>query len=211
MWYNSSMKKEKMKTFKEYNELGSLSIFDIDDTLFHTTAQIAVKKDGKVVDRLTNSQYNTHKLGAGESYDFDEFKNAAKFYKESTPITRMINKAKALVNALKNPNSRVIIITARANFDNRDKFLATFRKHGFPIDKVYVERAGNMKEIDGGAAAKKAIIIRKYLKEGDFKKVRLFDDAMGNLTEFLKLKREFPAIKFEAYLANADGSIKTVK
>jgi len=39
----------------------------------------------------------------------------------------------------------------------------------------------------------------------------LFDDAMSNLKEFLKLKNEFPKIKFEAYFAKPDGSIKTVK
>lgn len=209
--YNKPMIRERMRSFKEYKELGSLNIFDIDDTLFHTTAKITVVKDGKVVRKLSNSEYNTDRLKAGESYDYSEFKDAAKFYKESTPITRMISKAKNLVNNMNNPNSRAIIITARANFDNRDKFLATFRKHGFPIDKVYVERAGNMSDLTGGPAAKKAIIIRKYLKEGNFKKVRLFDDAMGNLTEFLKLKREFPNVQFNAYLADDKGGIKTIR
>jgi len=111
---------------------------------------------------------------------------------------------------MKNPLSRTIIITARANFDNRDKFLATFRKYGFPIDKVYVERAGNMTDIDL-PAEKKAVIISKYLKGGEYKKVRLFDDSMSNLRTFLRLKTQFPTVKFEAYYANPDGSVKTVR
>src|SRR6056300_367523 len=206
------MMKEKMKSFREFRDesKGSLNIFDIDDTLFHTTAQITVKKDGKVVKKLTNAEYNTYRLKAGESYDYSEFKDAAKFYKESRPITRMINKAKEIVNRMNNPLSRTIIITARANFDNRDKFLATFRKYGFPIDKVYVERAGNMTDIDL-PAEKKAVIISKYLKGGDFKKVRLFDDSMSNLRTFLRLKTQFPTVKFEAYFANPDGSVKTIR
>ena len=200
-----------MKSFREFREeRGSLNIFDIDDTLFHTTAQITVKKDGKVVKKLTNAEYNTYRLKAGESYDYSEFKDAAKFYKESRPITRMINKAKEIVNRMNNPLSRTIIITARANFDNRDKFLATFRKYGFPIDKVYVERAGNMTDIDL-PAEKKAVIITKYLKGGDYKKVRLFDDSMTNLRVFLRLKTQFPTVKFEAYFAKPDGSVKTVR
>ena len=201
---------KKIKSFKEYASTGSLSIFDIDDTLFHTTAQIAVMKSGKVVKRLTNNEYNTYRLKSGETFDYSEFKNAAKFYKESKPITRMINKAKSLVNNVKNPLSRVIIITARANFDDRDKFLATFRKHGFPIDKVRVERAGNITDIEL-PAQKKAMIIRNYLREGKFSKVRLFDDSMSNLREFLRLKTEFKDVKFEAYFANPDGSIKTIR
>lgn len=201
-----------MKSFREFRDesKGSLNIFDIDDTLFHTTAQITVKKAGKVVKKLTNAEYNTYRLKAGESFDYSEFKDAAKFYKESRPITRMINKAKEIVNRMNNPLSRTIIITARANFDNRDKFLATFRKYGFPIDKVYVERAGNMTDIDL-PAEKKAVIISKYLKGGDYKKVRLFDDSMSNLRTFLRLKTQFPTVKFEAYFANPDGSVKTIR
>lgn len=204
-----------MIRFKEYiNEEtsgGSLSIFDIDDTLFHTTAQIAVVKDGSVIKRLTNNEFNTYKLNAGESFDFSEFRDAHKFYTESKPIARMLEKAKIILkNSEKNPLSKVVIVTARANFDDKAKFLETFRKHGFDIDKVRVERAGNI-EGEFIPAFKKAIIIRNYLRVGSYTKVRLFDDAMSNLTEFLKLKREFPDIKFEAYFAYPDGRIKTVK
>ena len=206
---------EKVTTFKEYlkeeTNIGTLNIFDIDDTLFHTTAMIAVKKDGKIVKRLSNNEFNTHKLSPDEEFDFQEFQDAHKFYHESKPIERMLNKAKIILNrAGKNPKSKVIIITARADFDNKELFLDTFRKHGFNIDKVRVERAGNIagKMIP---AFKKAIIIRDYLNTSAFNKVRLFDDAMSNLKEFLKLKSEFPHIKFEAYFANPDGSIKTVK
>jgi len=204
-----------MNTFKEYlqEELasGSLTIFDIDDTLFHTTAQIAVLKDGKPILKLSNQEYNTHKLKTGESYDFSEFRDAAKFYHESKPIARMMDKARIiLANSSKNPNSKVIIITARANFDHKEQFLDTFRKHNFDIDKVRVERAGNIEDISA-PAIKKYVIIHNYLKTGKYSKVRLFDDAISNLKEFLKLKTAFPDIKFEAYLANSDGSIKTVK
>lgn len=202
-----------MLSFKEYNKNkgGTLSIFDIDDTLFHTTAKIAVVKDGVKIKSLTNNEFNTYKLNTGESFDFSEFKDSEKFYKESEPIHRMLTKAKIILDrSTRNPKSRVVIVTARSNFDNKDRFLDTFRKHKFDIGRVRVERAGNI----GGdiiPAFKKVIIIRNYLNTGEYSKVRLFDDAMSNLKEFLKLKNEFPGIKFEAYFANPDGSIKTIK
>jgi len=204
-----------MKRFSEYIKeetlTGSLTIFDIDDTLFHTTAQIAVKKDGKVIRKLTNNEFNTYMLKAGEEFDFSEFRDAHKFYHESKPIQRMMAKAKAiLANSVKNPNSKVVIITARANFDDKDKFLATFRKYGFDIDKVRVERAGNI-EGEFIPAFKKAIIIRNYLNTKQYSKVRLFDDSMSNLKEFLRLKAEFEEVTFEAFFANPDGSIRTIK
>ena len=136
-----------MKRFKEYlkqeKEYGSLTIFDIDDTLFHTTAQIAVKKDGKVIKKLTNQEFNDYVLKSGETFDYKEFYDASKFYKESKPVAKMMAKAIAILrNSVRNPKSKVIIVTARANFDNRDKFLATFKKHGFDIDKVRVDICG---------------------------------------------------------------------
>jgi glutaredoxin-related protein len=58
---------------------------------------------------------------------------------------------------------------------------------------------------------KKVIIVRKYLATNDYKTVRLFDDSMSNLREFLKLRKEFKNIKFEAFFANPDGSVKVIK
>lgn len=206
-----------MITFKQYlkeqSEFkdGGLTIFDIDDTLFHTTAMITVVKDGKVIKKLTNQEYNHYTPKPGETFDFSEFRDSDKFYHESKPISRMINKAKIILkNSQNNPNSKVVVVTARADFDNREKFLDTFRSHGFDIDKVRVERAGN---ISGEfiPAFKKVIIIRNYLNTKQFSRVRLFDDSMSNLKEFLKLSKEFPMVKFEAFFANPDGSIKTVK
>jgi hypothetical protein len=204
-----------MKRLKEYikeqETKGSLTVFDIDDTLFHTTAQIAVIKDGVVLKRLTNQEYNTYTLNAGEKFDYSEFHDANKFYKESKPIGRMLAKAKAiLANSLRNPLSKVIIVTARSNFDNKEKFLQTFRKYGFDIDKVRVERAGNIGDIEI-PAIKKYVIINNYIQDGTYGKVRLFDDSMANLKVFLKLKEKFPKIEFEAWFANSDGSVKRIK
>jgi hypothetical protein len=211
--YNKGMKLKEY-LLKEEEKLGRLSIFDIDDTLFHTTAQIAVVKDGKKIKKLTNQEFNTYKLAAGESFDFSEFKDAAKFYKESEPISKMLNAATKLISATdKNPENKVIIVTARANFDNREKFLSTFRRHGIDIDKVHVERAGNMtlNNLPNLPAVKKAIIISQYLKTNKYSRVSLFDDSMDNLKEFLKLRSKFVMVRFNAYLVLPSGQIKLVK
>jgi hypothetical protein len=190
---------------------GGLTIFDIDDTLFHTTAKISVIKNGRVSRELTNQQFNSYQLRPGEQFDFSQFSDSEKFFRESTPISKMFNKAKAIVrNVQDKPNSKVVIITARNNFQDKNKFLATFRKYGFNIDKVRIERAGRI-EGEMIPAFKKAIIIRNYLNTKEFSRVRLFDDSMSNLKEFLKLKREFPNVLFEAFFANPDGSVRTIK
>jgi hypothetical protein len=205
-----------MLSFKQFlseekEQTGGLTIFDIDDTLFHTTAKVLVKKDGKTIHSLNNQEFNDYKLKSGESFDFGEFRSAEKFKEESKPIGRMLAKAKVILrNSLSNPKSKVIIVTARGDFDDKETFLDTFRKYGFDIDRVRVERAGKIKD-DILPAFKKVIIIRNYLRTGQFGRVRLFDDSMTNLKEFLKLNKEFPSIKFEAFFAKPDGSVRVIK
>ena len=204
-----------MKSFRsflaeEFKD-GGLTIFDIDDTLFKTTARVTVKKGNKVVKRLEPHSYNTYELQPGEEFDFTEFRDAEKFFNESKPIKGMMAKAKAILrNASTKEHSRVIIVTARDDFDDREKFLDTFRKYGFDIDKVRVERAGKMKDIRSTAIAK-MLIIRNYLNTKQFLRARLFDDSLENLKMFLHLQKEFETIKFEAYFVNEDGSVRLVK
>ena len=197
------------KRFKEFVGSGTLTIFDIDETLFHTKAKVTVVKDGKAVRMLDNQEFNTYKLKDGESYDFKEFKSAEVFRRTSTPIVKMVEKAKAIVKAKSNPHSRAIIVTARADFDDKNMFLQTFRDHGIPIDKMHVERSGNL-GISSPAEAKK-VVFRKYLNTQNYIKTRLYDDAMSNLKAFLELQTEYPGVVFEAWFVNSDGSVKRIR
>ena len=185
-----------------------LTIFDIDETLFRTRALINVVHNGFVVRKLDNQEFNEYELGPGESYDFCEFRSAEIFNKTSEPINKMIAKMSAIIKNANATGSKVIIITARADFDNKELFLDTFRREGIDIDSVYVERAGNLGE--GPAAENKRVIIEKYLDTGEFHRTRLYDDAMSNLTMFLSLREKYPNITFEAHLAKHDGSTTTI-
>ena len=201
-----------MKNFKTFlleAEGKGLTIFDIDETMFITKAKVKVVKDGKVVKKLNNQEFNTYKKKPGEEYDFGEFKNAEVFNRTSTPIARMINKVKVILKNATKKGSKVIIVTARPNFDNKKLFLDTFRKQGIDIDKIYVERAGNLGA--GLAAKNKEIIFRKYLDQKIYKRIRLFDDAMSNLKVFLSLQKDYPDVSFEALLAKPNGSVSRVR
>lgn len=203
-----------MKTIKDLlNEAeGGLHMFDVDDTLFHTTAKIHVKdKTGKTVQTLDNKEFNTHTLPADHHYDFSEFRNAEKFHKESKPIPKMIGKIKKIhANVKQKPDSKVILNTARADFDDKNKFLDKFKKHGIDIDNIHVERAGNLPG-DEHPAEKKAQIVRNHLARKDYKHVTLYDDSVSNLKRLLKMKHEYPHVKFHAYHVQPDGSTKKLK
>ena len=201
-----------MKNFKTFlleAQGKGLTIFDIDETMFITKAKVKVVKNGKVIKKLDNQEFNTYKKKAGEEYDFGEFKDAKVFNRTSTPIARMINKVKAILKNAVRKGSRVIIVTARPNFDNKKLFLDTFRKQGIDIDKIYVERAGNLG--GGPAADNKKVIFKKYLDQKIYKRIRLFDDAMSNLKMFLSLQKDYPDVSFEAFLAKPNGSVSRVR
>tara|TARA_R100001230_G_C5556421_1_gene82415 strand:- start:28 stop:642 length:615 start_codon:yes stop_codon:yes gene_type:complete len=186
----------------EQKEGSGLTIFDIDDTLFRTNSRVHVKKDGKIITKLSPAEFNSYKLKSGEEFDYQEFTNAQKFYKEARPITKMLNKLRGILrNIKKKPGSKMILLTARRNFDNKDLFLKTFKKFGIDIDSIRVERAGNIKAKPETA---KKMIVNKYLKGDKFKRVRLFDDHPGNLISFLKLQDKYPEVEFSAYLVKGD-------
>ena len=192
---------------EQSNAARGLHVFDVDDTLIHTTAKVRVMKDDQVVDSLSNSEYNTHELPAGHRYDYTEFRSAEKFDTESKPNQRMLEKMRRLHDRAKETGGRVIINTARADFDDKDRFLDAFRKQNVDIDNIHVYRAGNMKG-EGTVAQKKTSIIRDQLNNGDYTHVSLHDDSEENLKQFLTLKDEFPNVRFVAHHVKEDGKSK---
>jgi len=199
-------------SFRQYlverKEGKGLTVFDIDETLFKTNSLIYVMKDGKIIKKLTNQEYNDYTLGDGEEFDYREFKDSETFDKTSIPIWSMIQKAKAIIKNAVAAGSKVIVITARSDFNNKEKFLSTFRRYGIDIDNVYIERAGNL---DLGPPSKnKKYVFHKYLKNGNYKRVRFFDDSMKNLTSFKSLEKMYPDIDFYAYHVDHSGKVKKV-
>lgn len=203
-----------MQTFKEYllekpqTSEGSLFIWDIDETLMKTSAKIYVRKNGKVVRALTNTEFNSYVKQPDETLDFSEFKRADIFKSTSKPYMKVVRIASRLLKGvLNNQNSRMIIVTARSDFDDRETFLDTFRQYGLNMRHIYVERSGNL---GLPTAEGKRVTIEKYLATGQFHNATLFDDADSNLMMFLSLQKKYPKINFHAYKAE-HGTLRKVK
>jgi len=190
--------------FKKFiNEMSSqkkngITFFDIDETLYKTFAKIKVfDSTNKLVKELDNQQFNTYKLKDGEHFDFSEFRDASLFAKTSIPIKKTVNRVKKMLKAIqtKGSQSRIVFLTARADFDNKHKFLDTFKRDGIDIDKIYVERAGNIQT--GTVSEKKKKIILKYLESGKYQKVRMVDDDITNIKDFLSIENEIPESTYQ--------------
>ena len=194
MKYSAYQKKHK-------NEVRTLNVWDIDDTLGKTSARVGVMKDGKQVKLLDPGEYNTYKLKDGESFDFAQFRSGKIFRDTFKPISTVLDRAKDIVMN-QSENSQSIILTARADFNDHKEFLQAFRDHGFPIDHVYVERPGNLARLNPRSPAhiNKGVILKKYMKSGKWKRIRMWDDHESNLDMLLKLGKQFPEIEVIAYL-----------
>lgn len=204
------MKKELIQYIVEAASGKGLTIFDIDDTMFTSKARVRVKnKNTNQVKELSPKEYNNYKLRSGEEWDYGEFKSSKLFYKTATPIGKMVTKFKAILRNATKKGSKVILVTARADMDDRDLFLKTFEANGYPLDNVYIERAGNL-GLDS-SAKNKEIVFKKYLDTGKYKRIRLFDDHIENLYALLNLSDSYQDVDFEAYRVKKDGSIRSVR
>ena len=225
-----------MKFYNFLNELASkygkgITFIDIDMTIFHTFALIYIIKDGRIIKKITNTEFNTYELQDGESFDFKEFRDAKMFKATSRPIPNTINRIKRMFKNIDKRGSRVVLLTARGSFPDMATFKKTFKEHGIPIDQIEIEFAGDIQSATGSVSAAKKKIIMKYLKTGEYRRCRLVDDDIKNVNVFLSIEHDIPKsvinlvkkkynitepesippIQFFGLLVKEDGSLKRVK
>lgn len=189
------------------NEIRTLNVFDIDDTLGTTSAKVHVVKDGNRTHSLDAAEYNHYKLKPGETYDYSDLRSGKIFRDTFKPINNVLDRAKEIIWN-QSENSHSIILTARSDFADKDEFLQAFRDHGFPIDHVYVERSGNLNKLNKHSPAhvNKGVILKKYLSSGKWDRVRMWDDSTKNLEMLFKVASQYPKIQAIGYLVK-DGKV----
>jgi len=179
---------------------GKLVIFDIDDTLVNTTTKVGVKRDGKLIKQLNSHDFTHYELQPGEEFDFGGFRDAREFYTQARPIPGMMKQLKRDIES----GNKVIMLTARSDFNDRDVFLDTFRQYGIDMDRIHVYRAGNL-VTKAATEEKKKIILKHLLGKHAYEKVIMYDDSVPNLNAFLSLKQDFPYTEFYAWHVDPSG------
>lgn len=179
----------------EHSQKGfGITFIDIDETTFNTFAKILVKKNGKIVRELDNQQFNSDVLSDGEEYDFGQFRSADLFKRTSLPIIKTVNMIKNMIKNIKKneSSSKIIFLTARSDFDDKQTFLDTFRAYGIDVDfpNVYIERTGNMST--GTVDERKKKVMMEYIKTGIYRRVRLVDDHLPNLKALTDIEKNIP-------------------
>ena len=190
-----------------------LVFVDIDETLFYTKAKILVKdkETGKIIKELTNKDFNTYKLDDNEEFDFVQFSSADIFTKTSEPNMKMIDLVRK-----KKKNNIVCLLTARGDFDNKEKVLNFLRKYGLNVGhykegKIHIIRTGNKKYLP--VAVKKRRAVEKVMFAQGLYDIELYDDSIENIKEFLKLNCLYPDRTFTGYLVKDENIIpfRTIK
>ena len=171
----------------------SLYVFDIDDTLFRTSARARVVNTKGQVKYLSSEELKDYEFTASEKICFAEFRDAKKFAEESQPIESMIKIAQDCIKKT-SEGSKTILLTARADLDCKTKFLEYLNSSGLDTNNIYIERAGNLPNLKTSEAKK--LIISNYLKSEQYKKAYLFDDSLENILSFVELSSWFSKIKF---------------
>lgn len=172
-----------------------ITFIDLDETLFKTYAKINVVKEGKTVRKLSNLEFNNYVLEEGESFEFSEFSDSRLFRETSVPIPRTMRMVREMIGRIKETGSfsRIVILTARPDFHDKEIFLRTFTDNGIDVsDKnvFYIDRVGNINY--GTVAERKRNTILKYLKKGIYRRCRMIDDNIENLRAFIELGKNIP-------------------
>jgi len=198
--------------FSDEGEKGySITFFDIDETLFHTTAKVLVMKNGKKVKELDNQQFNTYKLNPGEEFDFTQFRDARLFKDQSKPIEKTVKEIIKQTNEAILNGSKVALLTARQSFHDMATFKQAFIEQGISIEKIDINFAGDIAKEAGSVALAKKQIVMKYLAFGEYHNAILLDDNRENLEEFLKISEIEKDVEFKAIYINKKGDPEILK
>jgi hypothetical protein len=165
------------------NESDKILLFDVDDTLLKSDVQVHVVKDGKLLRKLSSSEFNTYKLQPGEDFDYVEFEdpkilnNKSVFLKYWDTLQREYKSG-----------THIGILTARSNCDMIKNFLLN---NGIRIKDELVMAINDPKlGLSGTIQQKKAEAI-KILANAGYNTFIFFDDNEGNLQSAKTLEKEY--------------------
>ena len=157
-------------------------LFDVDDTLIHTTAQIGILKNGKYIKKITNSEFNEYILKPGEKFDYSEFDDPEildneQFTKYWKTLKREYRKG-----------THIGILTARGDCNMIYDF---FKRKGIEIKRELIFAVGDPRMgLVGSVAEKKSQVISNLTNLG-YKTMVFFDDNEANLKSAKKLESKY--------------------
>ena len=185
-----------MKSLREYiteqftvagTKSDKILLFDIDDTLISSDVKVHVMKDGKLVRKLSSSEFNNYHLKHGEEFDFCEF-NDEELLNSRSYFLKYWNTLKREYNE----GVHIGIITARSNAEMFHKF---FINNGIDIKRELIFAINDPSlKLDGDTIEqRKTNAINRLIRWG-YKTFVFFDDNKDNLKTAKELESKYKNI-----------------
>lgn len=189
---------------------GALFVFDVDDTILNTSAKIIIKKPSGLEQAMSSAEYGKYTIEDGDEIDLSQFSDSYKFVKESKPISKMLSLLRSVQNEVQNKmyedGSRLILLTARNDFDSKHMVLEFMHSLGIDIDLVHIERAG--RRGFGPTSRNKHEVLSEYLDRNHFSSLVAFDDSLSNLEAIASLSASPKAPFVQTFHVDEDGSLR---
>jgi hypothetical protein len=189
----------------------SIYFFDLDDTLFTSTIHVYLIDIFGNKNEINRHTWWDYQLKEKEYYDFSECGSSKVFNKTCKPIQQNIDMLKYLYL---NTDNKIVILTARATFDDPKLFIDTLNNYGIPsYDKQRFKikytgdnSSGILTNIYEKNHIKKGKIVIDYLKKyPDIKNYYMIDDDINNILEFINIPF---ILNLSGYNFNAIGIYK---
>jgi hypothetical protein len=156
-------------------------LFDLDDTIINTTAEITLYKNGKFERSMPNAEFNDYVLKPGESLGFEQFANSEILYNETfTPYWNTLKREYR-------KGTHIGILTARSDSKMIKRF---FLSRGINIkDELVIAVNDPDLGLSGSIQDRKAEAI-SILANAGYNTFIFFDDNLPNLKSAKKLENK---------------------
>ena len=163
------------------NASARILLFDVDDTLVHTSAKIWIRRPDGTEFCISNAEFNTYKFQPGEEADYREF-NDPSILDNEIPTSYLATLKREYAKG-----THIGILTARSD----TKLIKTFlMKKGIQIKDELVFAISDPKlGLQGTIQQRKAHVIKSLIRAG-YKTLVFFDDCKDNLEAAKKLQRD---------------------
>lgn len=172
----------------DLNKKEILRIFDFDDVIIKTNRFVLVKKNGKVIKKLSSSKFAEHVKKSGEEFDFSDFNKEIR-----NPVIIKSN-IELIKRNLQFNKRRTVILTARQN----PRPVITFLKSiGIFIPVIALDNSDPHAKVNW---------IESQIENG-FIDIFFMDDSSKNIKAVDRLKIKYPNIKIKTKLFTMENQI----
>ena len=155
---------------------GTLHIFDFDDTLIKSNAQINISHDDGTTSQLNSKEFATYVTKPGDEFDFSEFET---YPQGGETIPQTFHKLQLAIEQAGANN--VLVLTARSLV----KPIRQFLKNNGLKQRIAIATMGS------ADPAAKAQFVSQKLSENDYDRVHVYEDNIRNIQAIKQTAEDF--------------------